>query len=332
MHNSEEMRQSMSLLEVTGFKSADDSLLKPTWTQEVNVDDHTGRYVTVDYHAPQNGKRSEGPTLLMIHPTGFCRKINDPIIRSLQQKMPELDAVTVDIRGHGDSPSMGFDNSSGWAICAKDLTYVGDFLQGRMHGTVGKSFFAYGHSMGGCLALQTEIYRPGTFRAIVAADPITFPVDDSGVEHANTARARRANFESKEKFAELMSQKKLFRRIHPEVMLAYAAGGLKPLEGNKGVTLKCLPETEASFYLGGNGHETYKKLDEVGAPVVFLSGTHSNTHPHNIVDAIATRIRLVKHFSVEGSHFFPLENVDAVSEHIVDTIRQKPTHLPAGKL
>ena len=47
------------------------------------------------------------PDVLFIHATGFCKEVWRPVVSHLQKQRPATGTLTLDLRGHGDSPRSG---------------------------------------------------------------------------------------------------------------------------------------------------------------------------------------------------------------------------------
>jgi len=207
----------------------------------------------------------DGPPLLLVHATGFCGRIWEPVARHL------ADATHVfapDMRGHGHSAvPAGTDLS--WTAIAADLAAVVADL-----GVTGA--VAAGHSMGGAVLLLAEAAAPGTFGALWCYEPVCFPGDaaartDGENRLAASARRRRADFPSPAAALDNFASKPPFSALHPDALAAYITHGFAPT-ADGGITLRCRPADEAQLYEHGSRHGAFDRLDRVRCPVTVCAG------------------------------------------------------------
>ena len=94
------------------------------------------------------GKPGHGPSVLLLHATGFHARCWDQVVAALPQNMH---VIAPDLRGHGRSfrPDALFN----WGLIADDIAALIDAIG---HGP----FFVVGHSMGG-FDLKRNIFRRG---------------------------------------------------------------------------------------------------------------------------------------------------------------------------
>jgi lipase len=205
--------------------------------------------------------RGTGPTILLVHATGFHAHIWDQIVR----RLPGYHIVTLDQRGHGHSDKRIIHN---WYEFVADLVAFVDALD--LEALVG-----VGHSMGAHALIGAAAERPARFRRLVAIDPVIAP---EAVYHSTTAvtpgggAARRKNeFASPEEMVERLSGKGSFGRFDPATLRDYCTYGLVPNEAADGFVLACPPEVEASVYATNWSNTTiYEAVRALDIPVLIL--------------------------------------------------------------
>ncbi len=249
----------------------------------------------------------DGPPLVAVHATGFCKEIWHPVVAELRAVGVANPVVAIDQRGHGDStrPPEPFD----WWDLGRDVRDVVAALGGFV--VVG-----IGHSSGAAALLMGEMLAPGSFGALVLVEPIVFP----GPYRPNVpnplsagARRRRAEFPSPEAALENFRGKGPFARWEERALRAYVAGGLR--EEGGGWALKCRPEVEAAFYERATEHAAWERLGEVAPPAMVLAGRDSDSHPEEFARRQAARLARAEAVVVEGAtHFVPMERPAAVAE------------------
>ena len=110
-----------------------------------------------------------GPDLLLVHATGFCAAVLEPLAQGLTGAFR---CWGLDLRGHGHSDRPA-DGNFAWSGFALDVLAAIDHLGLRQP-------FAVGHSCGGASVLLAEEARPGTFGGLYCFEPVVFPIDDPG--------------------------------------------------------------------------------------------------------------------------------------------------------
>jgi len=110
--------------------------------------------------------RGEGPTLLMVHATGFHARCWDPVIRHLGPRH----VIAVDQRGHGRSEKTAITH---WKPFGQDLTALVQALDLS-------DVVAVGHSMGGHAMVEAAAAEQARFRNLVLLDPVIASPDSYG--------------------------------------------------------------------------------------------------------------------------------------------------------
>lgn len=123
-------------------------------------------------------------TVVLIHGLTGDLRTYDTVAKSLSQYYR---VVTVDLRGHGETPAYGWNYSS--ALLARDVKGLLDELNGRW-GNKCERVHIVGHSFGGKVALRfTELF-PDSVRSLVIEDMHFLPAEASAQE-ANVERGWR---------------------------------------------------------------------------------------------------------------------------------------------
>jgi pimeloyl-ACP methyl ester carboxylesterase len=257
-----------------------------------------------------------GDDLLIVHATGFCAGVLQPLAQALGD---HFHCLALDLRGHGRSgrPAGG---DFAWSGFATDvLTAVDAFGLARP--------VAFGHSCGGASLLLAEQRRPGTFRSlylfepVVAPDqPVPFPLEENPLSRG--ARRRRETFPNAEDAFVNFSSKPPFAALDPAVLLRYVEDGFEPIpaaDGGDGeaIRLRCARDDEAEVYVHGFGNGAFAHLDEVRCPVTFAYGSSTDAFGPEIMAADAARVPVSAVESFDGlGHFGPLERPERVAGRV----------------
>ena len=250
-----------------------------------------------------------GPLLYVSHATGFHGRAYLPLAAALADR---FHCVAPDYRGHGDStlPAHG---SMDWNGFGDDAVAVVESLHEQ-------PMFGFGHSKGGAALLMAELRRPGTFRALVLFEPITFPADPERAARPNdmatAARRRRNEFDSFEQAFENYASKPPLSSFTPAALHAYVDYGFRPT-GRGTIELKCSPETEARTFENGGSHRTFEHLGEIACPVLVLAGRDRTEGPGALAEPVAIALpRGEFHAFDDLSHFGPMEDPIAIAARI----------------
>lgn len=255
-------------------------------------------------------RRGRGPTLLLVHATGFHARCWDPVVALLGPRH----VVALDQRGHGRSTRTPITN---WKVFGEDLAAFVRALDLR-------DVVGVGHSMGGHALVDAAAAEPARFRSLVLIDPVIAAPGEyagggwtlalpGGEPHPTSKRKR--HFDSPEAMIERFRGRDPYRVFTPEALLAYCTFGLLPAEGG-GFELACPPEIEASIYTtsrtNGAVHQSVAALD---LPVLVLRAklpdpnrsamdfSSSPTWP-----GLAGEFRQARDLHFEGrTHFLPME-------------------------
>ena len=269
------------------------------------------------------GERGEGPSLLLLHATGFHARLWDQIVAALPAG---THVVAPDHRGHGRSYRPA--TLASWTATA-------DVLLPLLDGLGGHPLVGCGHSMGAYILTRLASQRPAAFRHLVLIDPVIMdPASYEGEaakvipDPAGHPVARRRNvWTDAEEMRARFADRPPYANWDPRVLADYCTYGLLLAADGEGFELACPPALEASVYqnaLRTNPHEWLHYLSvpstliraptgERGGELDFsLSPTWTGLGP-----AIgAERDELWD----EHSHFIPMEAPARVARLLADLL------------
>lgn len=256
----------------------------------------------------------DGPPLVFVHATGFHGNCYRQIARRLHDVRH---CWAPDLRGHGDS-NVPADDRFAWAGMAEDLCAVLDHMK------IDQPIDFVGHSMGGATILMAELNRPGTIRTAWLFEPIVFPpidavatADESMPHHRSDlavgARKRRAVFDSYEAAIERYGSRPPFDAVDPDVLADYVRYGFEPHPD--GVTLKCLPTSEAATF-DNTDRGLLPRVAAVDAAITVIGSTDGQP-PALIAPTIAAELPGAHFDEWEGeTHFGPFTDPDRAAREI----------------
>jgi len=242
----------------------------------------------------------DGPDLVLVHATGFHANVWDPYVPRLQDRFR---VVAIDQRGHGgsDKPPAGYE----WEAFGRDVLAAVDHLGLSEPAGVG-------HSAGAAALVLAQVSRPSTFSRLVLLDPVTPPPEwREAAAHrpnpmAETARGRRAVWESREQMSERLRAGSPLQTWRPEFLRAYVQHGTSE-RADGCYELCCPPEVEAQIYETSQRQLAWEGLAELRCPTLVVGGTHP-TALWRDTEPATRRNPCVAGATVEGGHFFPMED------------------------
>ncbi len=254
---------------------------------------------------------SGDPLVVFVHATGFCKELCDPIIADSRALVPELRALAIDQRAHGDSAASSppFD---WWDVGLDVVELVEDAAP-----VVG-----VGHSAGGAALVLAELARPGIFDELVLVEPIIFPPPYRrfpGNPMSAGALRRKPGFPSRELAYENFVAKEAFAGWEERAMRSYVNGGLR--DAGDQVVLKCTPEAEAEFFMAATTHGAWDRLGEVKTRTLVLAGERSTTHQEPFLADLAERLDNASYEVIpDSSHFVWMERPGAVASYVAAAV------------
>jgi pimeloyl-ACP methyl ester carboxylesterase len=257
---------------------------------------------------------NKAPILLFIHPTGFTGNM----FSSVGAHLRNMNIFTLDLRSHGASQRGDVSN---WHFLAKDLTSVFDFLKNL---TGQNKFYGIGISSGSsALALHASMHSDD-FHGLYLCEPIVFPPNaDLSMRDilSNSAKNRRANFDSREMVYERFSSRGALSNLNKSSIALYAKYGFKT--DNEEVTLRCNKEDEEAIYISGTSNSLWDSLKSIKIRSNIVYGELSNTMDPKKAEEIAGQIPNSTTECLKGvGHFTLFENPTFGAESISSFIAQ----------
>ncbi len=260
-----------------------------------------------------------GPDLLLVHATGFCAAVLEPLAAALA---PSFHCTALDLRFHGRSGRSPRDHR--WDRFGEDVLAVVDQL-GLEHP------YGFGHSCGGASLLLAEEERPGTFAGLFCFEPVVFagppePPVTVGNPLAEGALRRRETFPSAEHAFANFAGKPPFGTLDETVLRRYVEAGFEVVpadEGGDGATirLRCRREDESGVYAHGHSHAAFVHLDRVACAVALACGAATDAFGPDALAADAARLPSATVDVVAGlGHFGPLEQPGRVASLVAERL------------
>jgi lipase len=283
------------------------------------------------------GQAGQGPTLLLLHATGFHARLWDQVVAHLPD---DYHVVAVDHLGHGRSHKPA--TMADWTDSCRALLPLVDHLT-QQNG--GAPLVGCGHSMGGYVLALLAAQRPQAFRHILLIDPVIFaPEFYTGAHHIvpdpadHPVSKRRNHWDSAEQMQAHFSQRKPYATWQPDVLADYCQYGLLPADddGNGGgLVLACPPLLEASIYQNAQRSSPYDVADQIRADVTVIRAKVAERAGEMDFSASPTWPQAAAHlnhgrdiFWPEHSHFIPMEAPEKVAAMLVSIAAQPASSAP----
>jgi lipase len=211
--------------------------------------------------------KGRGPTLFLVHATGFHARVWDQIIA----RLPPCHSIALDQRGHGRSEKRRITH---WRTMGQDQAAIVEALD--LTDIVG-----VGHSMGAHSMIDAAVACPDRFRRLVLVDPTVMDPATYGEAAApefqvpegemHPAAKRRNRFASVDEMMDRLRDKSSFHLFDPRMFHDYCEHGLVPAEDGDGFVLACPPEIEASVYMTNRSNgAVYDSVRSLDIPVLVL--------------------------------------------------------------
>ena len=257
-----------------------------------------------------------GPSVLLVHATGFHARCWDAVARRLS---PSLRVVAVDLRGHGASTKRG---PFGWEQFGADVAAFAAALDLR-------DAIGVGHSLGGHAITQAAGRQPRRFAKLLLVDPAIFAPGQTparatafpSVDEHPVARRRDA-WQSAEQMFERFAERQPFRLWWPEVLMDYCRHGL--VASKDGFQLACRPRVEAAIYMGGGACDITDTIAGLPHPVTVLRAMARERREGAINfsasltwPGLAAAFRNGREVCLPDlTHFIPMQRPDVVVAHV----------------
>ena len=253
-------------------------------------------------------------TVIMVHATGLCSAVWNPIATKLSQTKH---VMAFDQRGHGDSDKS--DSGNSFELIGEDLASIIEIL--------GESqIFVVGHSSGGIATLIADHLLSGQIaKAMLVETRILDGQGSGGIlkKRADQTRRKRTIWENRNTMYEAYRPRDAFKNWTEECFISFIERGTKLLPDGK-AQLKCSPEIEASFYEQRENLVLSNYFKDLTAEYKILLGNYPEAQ-HIDDNDLVYFLNNVPDSSVKsmqiGSHFLPLEHPQAVFEEIEEFFR-----------
>jgi pimeloyl-ACP methyl ester carboxylesterase len=211
----------------------------------------------------------DGPTVVMLHATGFQPWLWHPIARELAGEFHVIAPYFCDHRV-ADPEEGGL----GWRVLAADLAA---FIKSS---GIEEPMFV-GHSMGATVATIAEVLDGPMAARIVLIEPIFLPsalyeqeitVDQHPL--ASKAVRRRSEWSDASEAREYLHARRLFAGWDDEVLELYLEHGMTQAD-NGALTLVCQPRREAALFMGSLEKDPWPLLEKITCPVLLVAGADS---------------------------------------------------------
>jgi pimeloyl-ACP methyl ester carboxylesterase len=256
------------------------------------------------------GTLDQPPDVLFVHATGFCKELWRPVVRSVIQDRSDLNHISMDLRGHGDS-DRGNDGF-GWDLLARDVIGVLADVESPVVGV--------GHSCGGAVISRAEILAPGRFSALVLIEPIVFPPPHGRFPEplAEGAMRRRQHFATREEAIDRFGSRG-FKNWTDEMLALYVDHGF--VHSDDGLDLKCRPETESEVFIEGRNHDTWDHLGNIDIPVTVVTAEHSHTHQDPHLSLLVEQFNDANLITIPGAtHLAPMETPTTIATIVATSL------------
>jgi pimeloyl-ACP methyl ester carboxylesterase len=249
-----------------------------------------------------------GPPLYLMHATGFCAQMWEPIARALADVASPR---AMDARGHGESGKP--DGEYPWGRFSDDLVaWV------RSEG--GRGVSALGHSSGATAVALAAAREPALFRAILLVDPVLLrPRNErdedekrGGFGLAERTERRRGVFPSRDAIRQAYETRFPFSAFDPEIFELYIDHAVHD-RGNGEVELACPPEIERRVYLGTAAVDPWEELPKIRARVRIIVPELTGIRPE-LQERLRKTLPRAEIVRVPGTHFVALERPALVAE------------------
>ena len=254
---------------------------------------------------------SGGPTLIMMHATGFLPWLWHPIAQDLNRHYRIICPYFCDHR-EADPEQGGFN----WVRLAEDLVMLCRTLDI-------KAPFMVGHSMGGAvMAIAAGRFGLEATKMILI-EPILLPrefyaIQLSVEEHplAGKSIKRRNYWENASDARQYLGSKAFFQTWDDEMRDLYLEYGIIPSD-NGGLELACHPRKEAALFMGSMAYDPWPIMSAVTCPALVLEG--ELTENRGVIDfkKIAASMPRGQYRMVPGAgHLIPMEKPKETSDII----------------
>lgn len=218
------------------------------------------RLAHFEWHADRRGA---GPTVWLVHATGFHGRVWDQAVRCLPAGRH---VIAIEQRCHGRSQAVPFDH---WRRFGEDQAAQIDAL--GIRGAIG-----VGHSMGGHALVQAATLRPGAFSRLILVDPVmvdpaAYQLPPVPLGELHPASQRKNHFTSPQAMFDRFADRPPYAVFQRDALMDYCTHGLRHADSGHGYELCCAPKHEGQVYpLARNFPETYDLVHQLDIPVLVV--------------------------------------------------------------
>ncbi len=204
-------------------------------------------------------QRGNGPTVWLVHATGFHGRVWDQAVRQL----PGRHVIAIEQRCHGRSDPVPFDH---WRLFGQDQAAQIDAC--GLQGAIG-----VGHSMGGHALVQAALLRPGAFKRLILVDPVmvepaAYQLPPVPLGELHPASQRKNHFDSPQAMFDRFADRPPYSVFDRAALMDYCVHGLRHADSGHGYQLCCAPQHEGQVYpLARNFPSTYELVASLNIPV-----------------------------------------------------------------
>jgi lipase len=211
----------------------------------------------------------DGPTIVLMHATGFLPWLWHPIARRLAPQWRVIAPYFCDHR-EADPEKGGLS----WLSIAQDFTKLCTALNLDKPALVG-------HSMGATVLTIAHATFGIPSQGMILIEPIYLPQDfykmQINVEQhplASKSIRRKDQWNDKDDAYSYLSSRPLFHKWDPEILELYVNHGMRDSDTG-GLQLACSPKKEASLFMGGIIYDPWPLLPKVTCPTLVIEGEES---------------------------------------------------------
>ena len=261
------------------------------------------------------GKAGDGPSILLLHATGFHARCWDQVVAAFPDGSH---VIAVDQLGHGRSAAPIITD---WADVGGATAELVQSLGIRF--TVGA-----GHSMGGHCLVQVAASHPDLLERLVLIDPVIMErqayqnPSDFSATYEMVAK-RRNSWAGPDAMFERFRDRHPYKLWDPAVLKDYCDYGLLP-DGQGDYRLACPPQTEASVYATSTTVDPWPLIDTIKQPVTVLRAPQiqregafdfaGSPTPPGLADDFAHGTDI---YLPDLTHFMPMQDPKRIAELII---------------
>ncbi len=254
--------------------------------------------------------QGSGPTIVLLHATGFSPWLWHPIARELSE---HFEIIAPYFCNHREAdPEKG---GLSWMLLAEDLCRLFELLKTD-------SAFLVGHSMGATVLTIANAFRQ-MGEKMVLIEPIFLPRDFYKMQitvdqHplASKSIKRRNQWNTRDEVLQDFKSKSFFQSWNDEMLELYIQHGMRDLDTG-GIELACSPRREASLFMGGLQYDPWPIIEKVSCPVMVVEGQMSENRSYaDLKKAADIFPNGMYHMVEDAGHLIPMEKPGQILELI----------------